>query len=143
MDSQDQRAAVRKLTKILRKVTRIIQWIPFVYLGVYAIASFSEARLTDELLCLRDSIGAVTPAVNVGFLVFSRLLQLCRWHRIACILPLSTPAVDYVDNYVIQFTQNEVVALNISLGIISLLFLILANRHFFGNGRKRTHQANA
>ena len=143
MDSQDQRAAVRKLTAILRKITRVIQFIPFVYLGVYALASFSETQLSEELLCFRDSIGAVTPAVNVGFLFFSRLLELCRWHRIACILPLSTPAADYIDNYVIQFTQNEVAALNISLGIISLLFLILANRHFFGNGRKRTHQANA
>lgn len=143
MESQDQRAVVHKLTMILRKVTRLTQWIPFVYLGVYVVVSFSEPRLTEELLCLRDSVGAVMPLANVGFLTLSHLLELCRWHRIACILPLSTPAADYVDNYVIQFTQNEVVFLNLSIGIISLLFLVLANHHFFGNGCKRINTANA
>ena len=143
MDSQDQRAAVRKITTILRKVTRYIQWIPFVYLGVYSILAFSEAQMSEELLCFRDSVIAVSPTVNVGFLFFSRLLQLCRWHKIACIIPLGSQAVGYADCYLITFTQEEIIALNILLGVVSAVFLMLANHHFFGNGRKRTHQANA
>ena len=143
MANPDQRAAVRKLTTILRKVTRYIQWIPFVYLAVYSLSAFSESQLSEELLCFRDTILTVSPAVNVGFLVFSKLLELCRWHRIACIIPLSTPAAGYIDSYWFQFTQNEVIALNLTLGVISLGFLLLANHHFFGHGRKRTHKANA
>lgn len=143
MDNPDQRAAVHKLTKLLRKITRIIQFIPFVYLAAFSVAAFSEGQVSEELLCLRDSICGVAPAVNVGFLFFSRLLELCRWHRIACLIPLSTPVADYIDNYIFQFTQSEVADLNISLGVISVCYLILANHHFFGNGRKRTHTANA
>ena len=143
MASQDQRTAVRKLTAILRKITRYVQWVPFVYLAVYALSAFSETQISEEFLCFRDSIAAVSPAVNVGFLFFSRLLELCRWHKIACIIPLSTPVTDYIDNYLFQFTQSEVIALNLTLGIISLGFLLLANHHFFGHGRKRTHKANA
>jgi len=143
MENPDRRAAVLKLTRILRQVTRIIQWIPFVYLAVYALGTFSETQMSEELLCFRDSIGAVSPAVTIGFLFFSRLLELCRWHKIACLIPMGTPAADYVDCYVIQFTQNEVICLNIIFGIISLVFLILAHHHFFGHGRERTVAANA
>ena len=136
MDSQDQRAAVKKITSILRRVTRYIQWIPIVYLGMYCLMAFSETRMTEELLCFRDSIFAVSPTVNVGFLFFSRLLELCRWHKIACIIPLSSTIVDYTDNYLFQFTQNEIVALNLISGVIALVFLLLANHHFFGNRKK-------
>ena len=140
MASPDQRAAVRKLTTILRKITRYVQWVPFVYLAVYALSAFSETQISEEFLCFRDSVAAVSPAVNVGFLFFSRLLELCRWHKIACIIPLSTTITDYVDNYLFQFTQNEVVALNMTLGIVSLGFLLLANHHFFGAKRRRKSQ---
>ena len=99
--------------------------------------------MSEELLCLRDSMLAVSPAVNVGFLFFSRLLELCRWHKIACILPLGSQATGYIDCYLFQFTENEIVALNITAGVISLGFLLLANHHFFGHGRKRTHTADA
>jgi hypothetical protein len=143
MDSQDQRAAVRKLTTILRKITRYVQWIPFVYLAVYSLMAFSETQMTEELLCFRDSVLAVSPAVNVGFLFFNRLLELCRWHRIACIIPLGSNVTGYIDCYLFQFTQSEIVFLNLLFGVISFVFLLLANSHFFGNGRKRTHTANA
>ena len=141
MDSQDRRA-VSKLTRILRKITKIIQLIPFVFLAVYSLGAFTESRLSEELLCLRDSMISVSPAITAGFLFFSRLLELCKWHKIACIIPLGTPAADYIDCYVYQFTQNEVVMLNILFGILSTVFLILAKNHFF-NGRKRTDTANA
>lgn len=132
MDSPDRRAAVHKLTTILRKTTRYIQWIPFLFLAVFSVGSLTESFVTESLLCFRDSVISVSPLVSAGLLIFSRLLELCRWHKIACVLPLSTPTADYADNYLFQFTQNEVVAINLTLGIISLAFLVLAKHHFFG-----------
>ena len=137
MDSQDPRAAIRKITSLLRKVTRIIQLIPFVYLAVYSLSAFSETQMSEELLCLRDSILAVSPVVNTGFLLFSRLLELCRWHKIACFLSFGTPAADYVDCYLFQFTQTEVVVINMSLAVVSVIFLLAANYHFFGKHEVR------
>lgn len=140
MDSLDRRAAVRKLTTILRKITRYIQWIPFVYLAVYSLMAVSETQMTEELLCFRDSVMAVSPAVNVGFLFFNRLLELCRWHRIACLLPLSSTMEGYIDCYIFQFTQEEIIAMNLASGIIAAVFLFLAYRHFFG-GTKTVEQS--
>lgn len=142
MDSQDQRAAVLKLTAILRKVTRVIQFLPFIYLVLFSLSSFLEAFVSDECLFLRDSVLAVSPLVNVGFLFFSRVLELCKWHKTSCIIPLSSHTADYVDNYLFQFTQNEVIMLNVVFGLISTLFLILAYKHFFGNELKRPYRRN-
>lgn len=136
MDSHDQRAAVRKLVTILRKVTRYIQWIPFVYLAAYSLMAFSESQMTEELLCFRDSVMAVSPAVNVGFLFFNRLLELCRWQRIACLLPLGSTMEGYIDCYLFQFSQEEIVAMNYISGIVAALFLFLAYRHFFGRNKR-------
>lgn len=133
MDSLDQRAATHRLIAILRKTTRYVQWIPIVYLAVYSISAFSEQNMTEEFLCLRDSVAAVSPAVNVLFLCFSHLLNLCRWHKVACLIPLQSTVVDYIDNYLFQFTQDEMVMLNLLAGITSVVFIILANHHFFAH----------
>ncbi|MBQ3950049.1 MAG: hypothetical protein II661_06200 [Bacteroidales bacterium] len=138
MDSPDRRAAVHKLTTILRKTTRYIQWIPFLFLALFSVGSLTEASASENFLCFRDSVISASPLVSAGLLIFSRLLELCRWHKIACVLPLSTPTADYIDNYLFQFTQNEVVAINVTLGILSFVFLVLANHHFFGRKKVKT-----
>ena len=143
MESQDQRAAVRKLTGILRKITRVIQWIPFVYLAVYSLTLLCEHFIPETLLCIQDSVLVTTPTTTVGFLFMSRLLELCRWHKIACLLPMSSQVTNYIDSFMFQFTSVEIVILNLVIGLISLTFLIQAYHHFFGHGRKRNHPANA
>lgn len=92
---------------------------------------------SEETLCLADSLLTLSPVTTGGMLIASRLFKLCRWHKIACLLPTTSQIEGYIDCYLFTFTQEEVLAINITLGLVTLVFLILAIRHFLFNERKR------
>lgn len=135
MDSPDPHGAVSSVIRILRKATRIVQLAPFAYLCVYAAYLLLGYFASEEALCLADSVLTVSPITTVGMLAASRIFKLCRWHRIACLLPTSSQVEGYIDCYLFTFTQEEILAINIMLGLVALTFLILAIRHF-SNARK-------
>ena len=136
MDSQDQRGAVSHLVKVLRRVTRIVQIVPFVYLFFLGLYLLTERALPVQVLQAVDNILAAPSFAMLGVLAFGGLLKLCAWHRAACLLPLTTKVETYVDSFVVTLTQGEVLFINILLGVSFLTFLVLAFRHFFSNGRK-------
>ena len=135
MESPDPRSAVSSIIRILRKATRIVQLAPFVYLCVYAVYMLFGWAVSEETLCVADSLLTISPNTTGGMLVASHLFKLCRWHRIACLLPASSQVEGYIDSSVITFTQQEIMLINLALGILSLAFLLLAIRHF-SYGRK-------
>ena len=135
MDSPDPRGVVSSAITILRKATRIVQLAPFAYLVFYVAYMLFGAFASEETLCLADSVMTLTPITTGGLLACSRLFRLCRWHRIACLLPFSSQVEGYIDSYVFTFTQGEITGINIALGLAALVFLILATKHFT-NGRK-------
>lgn len=113
-----------------------MQLAPFAYLVFYAAYLLTCAFASEELLCLADSIMTVSPVTTFGMLVASRLLKLCPWHKVACLLPTSSQVEGYIDCYVFTFTQEEIIFINAALGILALVFLIAAIRHFT-DGRKK------
>lgn len=135
MESPDPSGAVSAVIRVIRKVTRAAQFMPFIYLLFYAVYLFVSLVVPDEVLGAIDSFAYVSPAAGGGLLVASRILKLCRWHRVACLIPFSSQIENYIDSFLFTFTQQEIVAINVSLGIASVLFLIIANRHFFHDGR--------
>ena len=132
MDSQDRRAAVSRLAGILRRATRLVKIAPFVYALAFAVYMLLEPFLAETLDCAADSILAMSPFATGFIVAFSRLFGLCRWHLAACLLPLSGKVESLVDNFVIVFTQEEVMAINIMIGLASLVFIICANCHLYG-----------
>lgn len=137
MDSRDQsQGAVRKVLDVLRKVTRMVQLVPFVYLAFYAIYMIASAFSPEGIIFISDGFLTTSPFVTTCMLFLSRLLKLCRWHKTACLIPSFSQIENVVDSYVFTFTQNEIIILNISIGVASALFLYLANKHFFHDGRK-------
>ena len=81
-------------------------------------------RIADNVLNL--------PAYSIiGMCGIGRLLKLCSWHRVACLLPSATKVANYVDSYVITFTQGEMVVLHAFFVLTFFLFLALSYRHFF------------
>lgn len=142
MESQDPRNAVNKLIRILKKGTRLVQIAPFVYLLFYGIYMIISLFASEEFLCFADSLFVARPVTIMGMLVASRLFELCIWHKAACLIPGISQVENYIDNYVITFTQEEVMAINLIIGLLSLLFLVKAHRHFF-YGRERTDKSNA
>ena len=137
MDSRDrQRDAVSRIIGILRRVTRLIQLAPFAYLAFYSAYLILGCFLPEDIVCLADGVMFSSPLATTAMLVMSRVLKLCRWHKAACLIPSASQIEGVVDSYLFTFTQTEIVIINILLGVISLAFLIFANKHFFHDGRK-------
>lgn len=135
MENQDrQRDAVSRVIEILRKVTRIVQIAPFVYLAFYSAYLIIGCFSSDALVSLADGVIFSSPFATTGMLFLSRLLKLCRWHKAACLIPSASQIEGIIDSYLFTFTQNEIILINTALGILSLAFIIRAHRHFF-NGR--------
>ena len=143
MGNQDQRSAVSAVIGILRRLTRLVQLVPFVYLILYASYLLISWFLPDSILGLLDSIMFVSPATSGGLLVLSRILKLCKWHKAAVMIPFSSQIESYIDSFVFTFSELEIIVINAVIGIAVIIFLILANKHFFHDGRKANLVRNA
>ena len=108
-----------------------VQVFPFVYtvlfLFLFGAYSVSEGIVLDII----DYVSFVSPIVIVAHIAYSRMLQLCRWHRIACSLPLIPQAADLFDNYVYHFGHNAFVVVSITIMITIVLFLVSIYKVFF------------
>lgn len=131
MDSPDRRGAIDGIVKILRKATRTVQVLPFVYLCFYGVYMIGGVFLPDGVVCFADSVLFASPVLTGFMLGLSRLFRLCRWHKAACLIPSSSSVEGYIDGYVFQFTQGETALINSALGALAILFLFLAIKHFF------------
>lgn len=136
MDNQDPSGAVNSVIRILRRLTRFVQVSPFLYLPFFSVYMIFGSLVPDGYLGVADSIACTTPVTTAALLLASRLLKLCRWHKVACLIPSAPQIEGYVDTFVFQFTELEITLINIGLGIAAILFFISAYRHFFVNGRK-------
>lgn len=135
MDSRDRsQDAAGRIIGILRKVTRLVQLAPFFYLALYSFYMLAGSFAPEEFVCFGDGIIFSSPLVTTALLVLSRLLKLCRWHKAACLIPSASQMEGIVDSYFFTFTQNEILIINILIGVSSFLFLACANKRFF-NGR--------
>lgn len=142
MASQDLRSAVSSIVSRLKKITRIVQLVPFVYLLFYCVYLLSESFLSERALCMIDEILYISPLTTIGFLFASRILGLCIWHKAACVIHISSKIETYIDCNIFQFTEYEIIVINTCIGILTLLFIVKAYRYFF-NGRKRIDTADA
>ena len=97
----------------------------------------------DGLSSFIDLFFCGTPSAVLVLLLLSRLLKLCAWHKIACLIPSSTKIEGYIDSYLFTFTQNELIVIHMVIGMLTTVFLILAFKRFFLNGRKGDHKAGA
>lgn len=135
MEAQDPRSGVKYLVGVIRKITRIAQLVPFAYLALYAILLMSESFVPYNVLNWFDTLLYVPPVAVVITLFLSRILKLCAWHKAACLIPSSSQVANFVDSNIVTFTQEEVLVINISIGIITIVFLVMSFRHFFANGK--------
>lgn len=131
MDSPDPRSGISFIVGVLRKITRIVQLAPFVYLLVLALYLITESFLPDWILRAADATLNAPLYAVAGMLGTGRILKLCGWFRTACVLPVATKVESYIDAYAITFTQDEIILINTALGVAFLIYIYLANRHFF------------
>ncbi len=132
MDSRDQRqGAVSRLVDKLRKTTRLFQILPFAYLTLFVAYLVLDICAGEKTLCLIDAVAYGSPAVAACALFMSKLLGLCIWQKVACLLPMTAQIEGYIDSYIITLTQQEVVVVNLTICGFSILFLAETIRHFF------------
>lgn len=137
MDNPDlNQGKVKSLILLFRKITRFVQLTPFAFLFLYALSSLLRIVSTEILDSFIDVVFYTSPAVTISMLFLSRFMKLCRYHKIACLLPSSTKMLDAIDNYVMTFTWNELAILYSLFGVFCILFLYQSHKIFFGDGRK-------
>lgn len=114
----------------MRRLTRFVQLAPFAYVLLYALYMLLGSVLPDETLCAIDSVMIDSPLITGRFMVLSKLMNLCRWHKAAVLIPSTSQIEGYIDSFVITFTQEEIFFINLSIGVIAISFFFIACRHF-------------
>ena len=111
-----------------------VQVFPFVYTAMYICLYIGYSFCSGVVLDIIDYLAFVSPIVIVAHLVYSRMLMMCKWHRIACALPLIPQAVDLFDNNVYHFEHYSWMVVAIVIVVTMILFLIAIYKVFFTDG---------
>ena len=136
MENPESRVDFRKYILILRNATLAVQIIPFAYTLIYIFVFFSYGHISEEAASALDTLFYISPIQIIGLLILSKILHLCKWHRMACVLPLFPQLVSFIDYYIIALTEIEAYVTNIITIVMSALLLVSAYKVFFANGRK-------
>ena len=131
MDSQDRRADLKRLVDTLRRVTTAVQILPFIYSAISIILLAVYNIVPESVQMLLDTLFYVSPVTVVAFLLLSKLLHMCVWHKSACVLPLVPQAVSLTDYYIINLTVPEVWVANTLIVVMSAILLVAAYKVFF------------
>lgn len=125
VDKDPRRLDLEGLIKKLRHITLATQLMPFIYGGFYILSLFLYTVGTEETARLCDTLFYVSPIVVIEFLVLSRLLRLCKWHRIACCVPLIPQVMSAIDYYIIELSEI-IVQVDIFIYMSSIILLLIA-----------------
>ena len=88
----------------------VVQVFPFVYAAMFIFLYGSYSFVNNETLrFFIDYTFFVSPIVVLAHYLYSRVLRMCVWHRIACLLPIPTQVVDLLDTFVASFSRNGMV----------------------------------
>lgn len=131
MEDRESAAGVKRLVLILRRVTFAVQVLPFVYSSLYIVSLVLYGNVPEEAQMAADSLLYVSPVCIAAFLVLSRILKLCRWHRTACVIPAVPLVVNFIDYYVVSFSETFVNVFNYMVAAMCALLLVAAYNVFF------------
>ena len=129
--AQESQGRLGRLIVTLRRITLAVKVIPFLYTGLFLILYGAYSLLPDPALDVINHLCFVSIAVVIAHLVYSRMLRMCKWHRMACALPLFPQAVDLFDNYIYEFYKYEYIIIVATIIVTMLLFLFCIYKVFF------------
>lgn len=137
MDSRDRANAVTHLIDVLRRITRVTQIIPFVYLLFLALCLLAESIFPELAKRLLDEMLSASIYVIICMFALGRILRLCGWFITAILLPLLPKVIKCIDSFIITMWREEIIFADVVVGMTYLLFLFFAYHHFFiDHGRK-------
>lgn len=133
MDNQDQgrRADLKRLITTLRRVTTAVQVFPFIYSATYIVLLSIYNIIPENFQATLDNLFYISPACVVTFLVLSKVLLLCKWHKAACIIPIIPQVANFIDCHVIAFSEAQVHIFNGTVLAMAALLMFAAYKVFF------------
>lgn len=131
MDNQDESdERIKKLILTLRDITLAVQIAPFAISTLYILGITAQLFFSGETCWLFSMILYTPPPIILIMLIFSRMLHLCKWHRLACALPLVPFCFTMIDAYLIDLSDIAVWTLN-ALAIAMIILLLTAAYNVF------------
>lgn len=86
---------------------------------------------SEPIARLCDSLFYVSPVTVAMFLVLSKILRLCIWHRAACIVPIVPQMVSLADYYIVELPISLTAIINILIATLLTILLFSAYKVFF------------
>lgn len=131
MDNQDESdERIKRLILTLRDITLAVQIAPFVISLLYILGIIAQLFFSGDTSWLFSMILYTPPPIILIMLIFSRMLHLCKWHRLACALPLVPFCFTMIDAYLIELSDIAVWILN-GLAIAMIIMLLMAAYNVF------------
>ena len=131
MDNQDEGdERIKRLILTLQDITLAVQIAPFVISLLYILGITAQLLFSGDTSWLFSIILYTPPPIILIMLIFSRMLHLCKWHRLACALPLVPFCFTMIDAYLIELSDIAVWILN-GLAIAMIIMLLMAAYNVF------------
>ena len=114
-----------------------VQVFPFVYAVLFILLYGSYSFITNETIrFVIDYSFFVSPIVVFAHYIYSRMLRMCVWHRIACLLPVLTQIVDVLDTFVVSISRNGMTITVVTIIVSMIIYGFAIYGTFFStNGR--------
>lgn len=116
------------IVQILRRTTALVKWFPFIYTVIFIVSMCAYYWISEDVANALDAILYTSPLFMVFTLILSRILKLCKWHRLQCCLPLYPIILVGIDKYLIHI--NRVTTGFLIASVIMLCILSLINAYF-------------
>ena len=134
-EKQSRNDVVASALQILRRIRKAVQITPFVYVFCYLVILVLYNTADELVLDILDDLFYASPLVIFANLVFSKILKLCIWHKVACLLPLLPEIANLCDPIIFEWRIEPAIALNGITVVTSIIFFIAAYKVFFCDGR--------
>jgi len=85
---------------------------------------------SEETMTMLDTLFYISPLFCATHLLYSRILHLCAWHRTACLVPVFPQVVNFVDYYLVSFSEVQAFVFNATAMAMTAVLLIAAYNVF-------------
>lgn len=139
-DKHSEYTKVLNSIHILRKTTRFVKVVPFVYALLFLLCMCFYFDCSENILDIIDECFYVSPIVCLTFVRLSYLLKFCNWYRLQCCLPMLPLPIVIIDENFYEFGEASM-WVNFFL-TFAIFFLSLVNAYFVFIRPKKKHLAN-
>ena len=128
---QQRNKVVLDAIEMLRKTRKVVQLSPFVYTFLYIVILLLYNHASAMVLDVLDDLFYISPVVIAINLIYSRILKMCVWHKVACLLPLIPELANIYEAVPFDFSVGQATVINYAVVVCSVLFIVSAYKVFF------------